>query len=295
MLLFQVLFTTILISVQVRNIASLKLQNTSRIIGGRLADKDVINAFAQLYITHTSGRKEKHYTCGGSLIHRRFVLTAAHCLYNRDHNSFAKEINIAIGQRRPDPEYRNILAKSFYLHKVFDRQLLIPDIAIIELATSANGPPISLAESRQQVPSVGNRIIAAGFGKTHVSNEHGEPKHVNQVELYRDDHNICRKVKGKMFGGVIDNMRGDWICSVNKNFPHGSGTGTCHGDSGGPMFAYNGQTYVQIAVSMLTWNECGAKNSVNWGAIVHPYTRDINRVTHGTYHRHWHKYIPKGR
>lgn len=261
------------------------VSNKSRIYNGKRSSDLITLGFAQLLISYNSQLGSVRYSCGGSLIDYRYVLTAAHCIYSQNLRSFPSEVRVSIGKSTPDLDRDIVRALKIIIPKTLDKDTFIPDVALLEIPDvrkkpDINASPVQISMKNEDVPKVGRPLYAAGFGLTKEksgSRVREKPTHLMQVKLYRHERSKCRKQKEKRDGGSVDNMRASFLCASGKNFPTASKAGTCSGDSGGPVFILKGNRYVQIGVSTITWNKCGDKNSVNWIYLTTPIAEYISR------------------
>lgn len=139
---------------------SMKPAILSRIIGGEQAENDSWGWAASISIGSS-------HICGGSLISSTLVLTAAHCLFSLTSLSRLR-INLAsnslstIGQQRS--------ASNIYIHRDYNGQTLVNDIAIIRLSSEVDmtDPLISLIclplNISTTYPPVNSNVIAIGWG-----------------------------------------------------------------------------------------------------------------------------------
>ncbi|KAH8356815.1 hypothetical protein KR200_006217 [Drosophila serrata] len=184
-----------------------------RIVDGNNARHGQFPWMAYIY------QNENDFTCGGSLIHKRFVLTAAHCIVNDEY------LTVRLGEyfteSRADSSivYRVTMALR---NRLYTKAEHINDIGILRLERdvqyNANIRPICIMTDSRRVPYVGS-YTASGWGKTANSRTSAV---LQMIELQDIDENRCYDHMGLQLGP-------GQICAAH---PTGD---TCLGDSGGPL------------------------------------------------------------
>ncbi|XP_026730855.1 collagenase-like [Trichoplusia ni] len=199
---------------------------SSRIVAGWEAEE---GQFPYQVSVRMVGANAVVTSCGGSILHEQWVLTAAHCLANCD--TFVVRFGLT-NLTRPEhivestlkhihPEYIEIIAG-----------VQRDDIALIEFTRpipfSANVQPIRLMNSAQKNTNyAGVTMIASGFGLTDDPWNGGTGSEVLRWVLQRGISNAeCRLWYN------AQNVQDPIICS---QFYNNTSQSTCQGDSGGPL------------------------------------------------------------
>lgn len=171
------------------------------------------------------GFKGYYHSCGGSLLTRSWIITAAHCLYNKD-----EPLRAVAGTDNMNFLYRAQLrsvAKTI-MHPKFDITTYDNDIALVKVAhpfnldsTFSHVGPICLEQGIDVVPY--DIATICGFG---ASAFHQKARtHLYKTDIAIIDTNTCNS---SFSNAITENM----ICAggmIEKK------RDACSGDSGGPL------------------------------------------------------------
>ncbi|KAL5285001.1 hypothetical protein ACFFRR_006998, partial [Megaselia abdita] len=215
----------------------------SRIFGG---EKATLGQFPyQAGISFHRG--DKYMWCGGSIIDKRWILTAAHCVHevDIDVDVYVGIINKAFifgGQ-----QFHISSASDLIHHADYNSSMIRNDIGLIRLPEDIeyndDVQPIKLV-SRDHADDqfVGRASVASGWGKLHDSDELVADD-LHFADLTPISNEECKKTFGEY---LTDNN----ICvdAVGKS--------VCSGDSGGPLVTLD--THEQIGINSFV-SGCGCE------------------------------------
>lgn len=162
--------------------------------------------------------------CGGVLVAPRAVVTAAHCVDERD----ARQIHVLVGadnlcrDRRIDGQ--RIPVRAISVHPSYDRETAVSDIAVLHLETPANDDDVRSVPEWDGSEALG---VAFGWGRASLG---GLPAcRLMQVPLRIHPPDVCRQQIAGTSGRTFD--EDTMLCAS----PRDRAWDTCVGDSGGPL------------------------------------------------------------
>ncbi len=186
--------------------------------------------------------------CGGTLIGKSWVLTAAHCMEAVS----AEQLTLFIGAQNLGQlaEVEERAVDWFLIHPDYNPDNFYSDIAIIKLQTPSNQTPIAIiSEQSNQALLSQEQVRVIGWGLTEDGNDNSAPLELQQVDLSFQTDDECDDTYPRM--GTANY----WARSLCAGEVSG-GKDACQGDSGGPLLVQaNGRWALTGVVS---WgNGCG--------------------------------------
>nr|ACM40875.1 trypsin [Culicoides nubeculosus] len=237
---FKLIFISIVFSVlevhggEVQEIMPVPPQNytrkriTMKIVGGSPAREHQFPW--QASVTSCSGQSCS--TCGGSLISRRYILTAAHC------TAGLSEFQIGLGTNKRNKPTVNLISKVKIEHPKYHARWLINDVSIIKLPRAVRlNKGVQIIPLARKNETFNNRYAtASGYGKT--SSLSSVSDQLNYVDMRIISNTECKKTYGL-------SVQDSTLCAVGKNR---ASQNVCQGDSGGPLVVKEGNSFVQVGV-----------------------------------------------
>ncbi|XP_076047466.1 trypsin-1-like [Oratosquilla oratoria] len=245
-----------------------KVNRGTRIVGGHETE---INEYPwQVGIVKNSSKVLSPF-CGGSIIDKYHILTAAHCVDSRNPG----DINVVVGDHHTGKTdetdvTKRISVESITIHKDYDSSTLDNDIAIIKLAepiefqSDNKIAPVCLPDAKTNYSNV--EAIVSGWGA--LSSGGSSPDSLHEVAVTTLTNDEC----SESYSSLTDNM----ICAGDPN----GGKDSCQGDSGGPLVTSNGGSMQLIGI--VSWGRgCALKDYPGVYTSVQKYLSWINDVTGG--------------
>ncbi|XP_029358703.1 elastase-1-like [Echeneis naucrates] len=214
-----------------------------RVVGGEVA---VPNSWPwQISLQYRSGSRYYH-TCGGSLIERRWVMTAAHCV------DTARTWRVVLGEH--DLNTNSVTEQiatvaNVYIHPGWNSGSVANgyDIALLRLSSEVTLNSYvqlaSLPPSGQILPH-NNFCYITGWGRTSTGGSLSAT--LKQAHLPLIDHATCSS--SSWWGSTVKTTM---VCAG------GAAEAGCNGDSGGPLNCLvNGKYYVHGIASFVSGYGC---------------------------------------
>jgi secreted trypsin-like serine protease len=248
---------------------------TPRVINGQLDRKNDLSWMAYLYINDKDNNGVRE--CGGSLIDKEWILTAAHCFLNSSGGkidlSLGGDVSVLLNSMTLVPVSQGAkIIKSLHVvvHPDFDPATLDFDIALVKLSQPVTLTPISLLSANDlRTPTAGAASVVFGWGATRV-NVSNEATDFPNVLLRANQLIVSNEFCENSYNLITSNM----MCA-NGLTPMDI-SDTCIGDSGGPLVIKQNNTFIQVGITSFG----GGGSGVLCGAPDVPgvYTR-ISRFT----------------
>lgn len=224
---------------------------TPYIVNGSTANITQFPSFASLFF-----RSDRLYSvnsfCGATMINEQYALTAAHCIYGQESTMLN---TVVVPQLEDEEQFLNApqaRVEAFYYPDTYTNSsgdLWRDDIAILKLET-----PLSIGNLRPLLNTQYNNVYPNSNEFVALGHGYIEGNMLGGTQLLETDLNLisvaqCREEIGSAvtskqlcFGGAED---------------EGYQNSTCSGDSGGPVYFYNGIEYIQVGITSFGPIVCG--------------------------------------
>jgi len=206
----------------------------AKIVGGVEATKGEYPFIVSLQSSYGS-----HF-CGGSLIKKNWVLTAAHCV----EGGYLKSVIVGLHTQGVTTGTEKFTVLQIVKHPDWDTNTMFNDYALVKLSGDSKYAPIAL-NSKELSGNV--NFVTAGWGTTSEGSQS-----ISKILMKVSVPFVTKEACEAAYPGALD---GSMLCA---GYPEG-GKDSCQGDSGGPLFTGSGSNMALAGV--VSWGEgCARPN-----------------------------------
>ncbi|XP_062859475.1 polyserase-2 [Trichomycterus rosablanca] len=205
---------------------------STRIVGG-------MDASPGTWPWQVSIHYESQHICGGTLINREWVLSAAHCIVSTNTSEWTVYLG-RNGQNTTNPHEVSRSVREIIVHPFYDNMMIDNDVALIKLSNPVDFTnyirPVCLA-SPGSVFNTDTTCWATGWGNVAYNDSLPPPYILQEVQVPVVGNKQCMC---QYENGYITPQK---ICAGE------AGRGICMGDSGGPLQCQQNSVWVQAGIS----------------------------------------------
>merc|ERR1712168_1473860 len=210
----------------------------SRIVGGNVATPHSLPYQAFVQPCFTGGC----FLCGGTLLNKRYVLTAMHCLVDQRGNA-PTSVTVGLGEHdirsnseaiAPQRFSASVIGRDDYNANSFDN-----DIAILKLdrdATLNDNVMLACLPTNLNELYAGRDAKVSGWGTTSQGGSSSNVLKETTVKITAQSDSTCTRYAAS---GVLPNIK---MCAYQQS------TDSCQGDSGGPLAVQENSKYTVVGV-----------------------------------------------
>uniref|UniRef100_A0A1S4GDH1 Peptidase S1 domain-containing protein n=2 Tax=Anopheles gambiae TaxID=7165 RepID=A0A1S4GDH1_ANOGA len=214
-----------------------KVKRVNLILGGRNATAGKWPWHATLM--HRAGDAKK-LACGGNIIDKHTILTAAHCLYDRHKLIALDRLVVILGRTElsvEEPWSRSYAPERLILHPGYKQANVKDDIAMVKLASEITMSdyifPVCLwPRGLGHEDITGRKGFVVGYG---LNDAGSTSNHLLDVEVPVVDRWTCLESNRDTLSSQLASTM---LCAGARD-----GVGPCNGDSGGGMFFMAGNEW----------------------------------------------------
>ncbi|RWS26437.1 serine protease 27-like isoform X1 [Leptotrombidium deliense] len=196
-----------------------------RIIGGKEAKRGAY----PFHVAFLDSRSD-FYFCAGTLVNNRWIITAAHCMYNENLFSFVAVVGALKMTSEAKKSHRKYAIEKFKIHPNYTHSpYFMYDIAVVKLKSDVvfdnyTGVACLPSNDMSDPEQIFDNLVVAGFGKTSADSL-SSSEILMDVDLQQRNQSECKQIYNRKRERYTDKH----ICANDQ------GKDVCNGDSGGPL------------------------------------------------------------
>ncbi|XP_017038771.1 trypsin theta [Drosophila ficusphila] len=208
---------------------------------GRIVGGEDTTIRAHPYQVSLQTKKGSHF-CGGSILDKDTILTAAHCLVGRK----VSKVFVRLGSTIYNSGGRVVAVRALTYNENYNSKTMEYDVGILKLAEEVEETEdIRYVELAEKTPPTGTTAVVTGWGSKCYFWCMTLPTILQEVYVDIVDWQTCASTEYKYGEIIYDSM----VCAYEKK------KDACQGDSGGPLVV-DGNTQVGI----VSWGYACASN-----------------------------------
>ncbi|XP_045488889.1 chymotrypsin-2-like [Pieris rapae] len=233
------------------------IDGDSRIIGGKDATPGMANYQISIRVHN---RNREWHSCGGSILNEEYVLTAAHCVYQKNMNY----MSIVVGTHTIDKGGDRYHIKKMIPHEKYDMDTIKNDIAVVQIDGKIKySEKIQPIELLKEMAPIGKKCLLTGWGYVNYRRS-TVPNNLQMLEFETISNDDCTKQLKPPYPKLVPVDAGQ-LCVKRPN-----NKGACHGDSGGPLVIQDEKNKT-VQIGVVSWGVPCGKNFPDVFASVHGY------------------------
>ncbi|XP_013191840.1 venom serine protease [Amyelois transitella] len=221
------------------DVCSCGYRKVTRIVGGNETGVNEFPSMVGIVLDVSSAQIQ----CGGVIISKRYILTAAHCVRNRQPGNMAVvvgEHDVTVGDSPATTAYK---IDDYLVHPRFDSSNYDYDIAIIRVTQDIQFGnlvgPVCLPFKFANVDMTGSKLIALGWGTLFIGGPTSDV--LRKVKLDVISQSQCQS--------AVPQLTPRQICTYTP------GKDACQDDSGGPLLYSDPSTGFLFSIGIISYGQ----------------------------------------